>query len=124
MRSDGDLQQLAAAAANASIIVKLSGLFTELDTQQMICSVLNRLSYQQKMRWRMHAIKQKGETDNYPSFDEFVTYLNTISSELSYEEHYDKNNHKVQSCVTNNNMSCDSSIKKSNTLNCILCDSE
>ena len=44
----------------------------------------------------MNAIKQKEETDNYPSFDEFVTYLKTIISELSdpiygYEEHYDKN---------------------------------
>ena len=76
----------------------------------------------------MNAIKQKEETDNYPSFDEFVTYLKTISSELSdpiygYEEHYDKNKHKVQSCVTNNNMSSESSNKKSNTVNCILCDS-
>ena len=59
VRSAGDLQQLSDDAANASIILKLSGLFTELDTQQMICSVLNRLSYQQKTRWRMNAIKQK-----------------------------------------------------------------
>ena len=83
MRSAGDLPQLSDDAANASIILKLSGLFTELDTQQMICSVLNRLSYQQKTRWRMNAIKQKEETDNYPPFDEFVTYLKTISPELS-----------------------------------------
>ena len=128
VRSAGDLQQLSDDAANVSIILKLSGLFTELDTQQMICSVLNRLSYQQKTRWCMNDIKQKEETDNYPSFDKFVTYLKTISSELSdpiygYEEHYDKNKHKVQSCVTNNNMSSDSSNKKFNTLNCILCDS-
>ena len=32
----------------------------------------------------MNAIKQKGETDSYLLFDEFVRFWNTISSELSY----------------------------------------
>ena len=94
----------------------------------MICSMLNTLSYQQKTRWCMNVIKQKEETDNYPSFNKFVMYLNTIISELSYsiygyEEHYYKNTHKVQFCVTNNNMSSYSRNKKSNTLDCIVCDS-
>ena len=112
------------------MILKASSLFSELDTQHMICSISERLSFHQRTRWRVIAIRKKGESDNYPLFDDFVVILNTFSAKLcdpiygsqGCDEH---SRSKVVSCVTRNDngVSYTSGNRKSILKKCILCES-
>ena len=83
VKTAADLRRLADEAETASLVLKSTNLYSELDTQQLICSVVNRLSFSHKSRWRTIAVSKKEETDSYPSFDEFMTFLMRISLEAS-----------------------------------------
>ena len=79
MKTAADLRRLADEAETASLVLKSTNLYSELVTQQLISSVVNRLSFSHKSLWRTMAVSKKEETDSYPSFDEFMTFLMRIS---------------------------------------------
>ena len=83
VKTAADLRRLADEAETVSLVLKSTNLYSELDTQQLISSVVNRLSFSHKSRWRTMAVSKKEETDSYPSFDEFMTFLMRISLEAS-----------------------------------------
>ena len=90
---------------NASIILKMSKLYAELDTQHMISTIINRLSAHHKSKWRNIAVSMKDKVGTYPSFEHFVDFLQSISNEATdpvygYDQ-IDVRRKRATNCSTN-----------------------
>ena len=105
VKSAFDLRNLADEAENASIILKRSKLYAELDTQHMISTIINRLSAHHKSKWRNTAVSMKDKVGTYPSFEHFVDFLRSISNEATYPvygyDQIDVRRKNATNCSTN-----------------------
>ena len=78
-----ELRSLADDAANAAYVLSEAGLYSELDTQHIISTVLQRVNISYRLRWRTQAVQFKAEHDDYPKFSVFVSFLNIIAEEVN-----------------------------------------
>ena len=78
-----ELRSLADDAANAAYVLSEAGLYSELDTQHIISSVIQRVDVSYRLRWRTQAVQHKTDHDNYPRFSVFVSFLNIIAEEVN-----------------------------------------
>ena len=78
-----ELRSLADDAANAAYVLSEAGLYSELDTQHIISTVLQRVNTSYRLRWRTQAVQFKAEHDDYPKFSVFVSFLNIIAEEVN-----------------------------------------
>ena len=78
-----EVRSLADDAANAAYVLSEAGLYSELDTQHIISSVIQRVDVSYRLRWRTQAVQHKTDHDNYPRFSVFVSFLNIIAEEVN-----------------------------------------
>ena len=78
-----ELRNLADDAANAAYILTEANLYSELDTQHIISTVIQRVDVSYRLRWRTQAVQYKHDNDNYPKFSVFISFLNIIAEEVN-----------------------------------------
>ena len=78
-----ELRNLADDAANAAYILTEANLYSELDTQHIISTVIQRVYVSYRLRWRTQAVQYKHDNDNYPKFSVFISFLNIIAEEVN-----------------------------------------
>ena len=78
-----ELRNLADDAANAAYILTEANLYSELDTQHIISTVIQRVDISYRLRWRTQAVQYKHDNDNYPKFSVFISFLNIIAEEVN-----------------------------------------
>ena len=83
MRTPLELRKLADDAANAAYVLTEASLYSELDTQHIISTVVQRIDTPYRLRWRSKAVKHRTDNDEYPKFSVFITFLNSIAEELN-----------------------------------------
>ena len=70
-----ELRKLADQAWHCALVLQRLGRSQELDTQSNIKRVLQRLPRWTENRWRRQVQEQKKKTSRYPSFQDFVHFL-------------------------------------------------
>ena len=83
MRTPLELRKLADDAANAAYVLTEASLYSELDTQHIISTVVQRIDTPYRLRWRSKAVKYRTDNDEYPKFTVFIAFLNSIAEELN-----------------------------------------
>ena len=78
-----ELRNLADDAANAAYILTEANLYSELDTQHIISTVIQRVDVSYRLRWRTQAVQYKHDNDNYPKFSVFISFLNIIAEKVN-----------------------------------------
>ena len=78
-----ELRNLADDATNAAYILTEANLYSELDTQHIISTVIQRVDVSYRLRWRTQAVQYKHDNDNYPKFSVFISFLNIIAEEVN-----------------------------------------
>ena len=74
-----ELRNLADDAANAAY----NNMYSELDTQHIISTVIQRVDVSYRLKWLTQAVQYKHDNDNYPKFSVFISFLNIIAEEVN-----------------------------------------
>ena len=121
VRTPLELRKLADDAANAAYVLTEAGLYSELDTQHMISTVVQRIDTPYRLKWRSKAVKYRTNNDEYPKFSVFITFLNSIAEELNdpvYGAHSDMCYAKPNKAISNNAVNA-----RDHSKLCLLCQS-
>lgn len=81
VQSGQELQQLADELSMASTALKGINMLSEVDTQQSILDITQRCPNWVRAKWRNRALDCKRDNDRYPTFDEFVKYIQRLASD-------------------------------------------
>ena len=109
VKTPSELQQLADDLVNCQATLKQMDKFHEIDTQQSIVELMNKLQPYLRNRWKKNAMKMKQSEDVYPGFDELVSFMREVADEatdpvygrMSYKSNQDTRNSKKSSTATN-----------------------
>ena len=77
------LQKLGDAAANAERILRSLNQLAELNSQQTITAVVERLPTYIKNDWRKQATRMKRKEGRYPNFSELVCFLQDVADDAN-----------------------------------------
>ena len=133
VRTPLELRKLADDAANAAYVLTEASLYSELDTQHIISTVVQRIDTPYRLRWRSKAVKYRTDNDEYPKFSVFIAFLNSIAEELNDPVYgaqsdmcYAKPNKAINSSAVNardySKSHCDKSTS-GNDRKCLMCQS-
>ena len=74
-RNASDLRQLADQLSNAASVLRSHNKYPEVDTQKFILSMCLKLNSPLRFKWRSRAMDKLEQTGAYPSFDDFVSFV-------------------------------------------------
>ena len=75
-----DFSQLADDLSTAVITLEGMGMTNEIDNQHIVLDILERCPQYIRNKWRTKALKVKDDTDEYPKFADFVTFIKQVAS--------------------------------------------
>ena len=75
IRTPAELRTFADDLANAEITLKNNNMYTEIDTQNNIIQICQRLESNIRYKWRSKVMKHKQSTNNYLKFLDFVCFV-------------------------------------------------
>ena len=78
-----ELQQLADEIQNCEVTLKQMKRYHEVDTQQTIIDVANRLQPYIRTRWKKKALEIKRSKDEYPSFHDLVLFVQEFAEDAN-----------------------------------------
>lgn len=83
IRTADEMLQLADSLNNARMILKLIKMFGEVNTQETIVKICDRIPSFLRNRWRREVYKYKEEEGWYPGFVRFTAFVSTAAKEMS-----------------------------------------
>ena len=78
-----DIRQLADDLAMAAAVLKSLNLSHEIDNQNSVLEILQRVLKAIQSKWRNKALEVKRDSGSYPTFDYFVEFMSKIASDWS-----------------------------------------
>ena len=78
-----DIRQLADDLAMAAAVLKSLNLSHEIDNQNSVLEILQRVPKAIQSKWRNKALEVKRDSGSYPTFDYFVEFMSKIASDWS-----------------------------------------
>ena len=82
-KTPAQLQKLADAAANAERVLHSLNQLVEVNSQQTITSVVEKLPAYIKNKWKRQATKMKRRDGRYPNFSEVVCFLQDVADDAN-----------------------------------------
>ena len=83
VKSPSDLRRLSDELVNSSMVLTRLGSVLEVESQQFIASIINRLPAYMKNKWKKAAMDKKGKDGRYPDFNHLVTFVQNEASSAS-----------------------------------------
>ena len=77
------VQQLADDASAAYTTLKKLNMLGEVESQQTLLNIIQRLPSSIVNKWRKKALKMKQEEDSYPKFEHLVDFLTLVATEIN-----------------------------------------
>ena len=83
IRTAEEMSRLADALTNARLVLKTITMFKEVNTQETIVKICERIPAYLKHRWRREVYKHKGEDGKYPGFTSFTKFVGQAAEEMA-----------------------------------------
>ena len=80
VKSPEELQQFSDNLVNSHGILKKLNKLSEINTQQNIIEIVNRLQPYLRNKWRRHALKIKKDEDKYPDYEDLTEFVKDMAA--------------------------------------------
>lgn len=83
VKSPTEVRQLADELVDGQATLENMGKLRQIDTHSCILDIADRLQPYMRNRWKKHALDFKRDTREYPSFEDFVSFVSTQADEVT-----------------------------------------